>query len=160
MRLRTELILAFAVIAAGVFLLSGALRVSAGAGYDRIGPRFFPVVVATGFLALGGWYAVSTWWNRGPTVGLPPERWQTSPVSWQPFGYLIASFVLLVVMLEPVGFVIASSLQFWLVTRAFGSRTRRRDAVMAVVVALTVYLAFSRGLGLALPGFFSLTRDP
>jgi hypothetical protein len=50
-----------------------------------------------------------------------------------------------------VGFVLASSLQFWLVTQAFGSRTRLRDALVAIVVALTVYLAFSRGLGLALP---------
>jgi putative tricarboxylic transport membrane protein len=82
---------------------------------------------------------------------VPADDEQTTPVHWRAFGFLTASFLLLVVMLEPVGFVLASSLQFWLVTQAFGSRTRLRDGLVAVVVALTVYLAFSRGLGLALP---------
>jgi putative tricarboxylic transport membrane protein len=147
MRSRLELVLALAVIAAGVSLLLGAFRIGAGAGYDRIGPRFFPYVVATGLVGLGGCYAVSMWWSRRPSAEDEP----TSPVNWVAFGYLTASFLLQVVILEPVGFVLASTLQFWLVTQAFGSRTRGRDAVVAVVVALTVYLAFSRGLGLTLP---------
>jgi putative tricarboxylic transport membrane protein len=147
MRSRVELVLALVVILAGVLLLSGALRIGAGAGYDRIGPRFFPYVVATGLMVLGGCYAVSMWWSRPPSA----KDEARSRVNWLAFGYLTASFLLLVVMLEPVGFALASSLQFWLVAQAFGSRTRRRDAVVAVVLALTIYVAFSRGLGLALP---------
>jgi len=147
MRSRVELMLALVVVAAGVSLLVGALSIGAGAGYDRIGPRFFPYVVATGLVLLGGWYAISMWWSRRSLAEDKP----TDPVEWRAFRYLTASFLLLVVMLEPVGFVLASSLQFWLVAQAFGSRTRRRDAVVALVVALTVYLAFSQGLGLALP---------
>lgn len=151
MRPRVELSLAIGVIAVGLLLLLGVLRIGAGAGYDRIGPRFFPYVVATGFVVLGGWYAVSTWRNRRPVVGILPEREQTHQLNWTAFGYLTLSFVLCLAMLEPVGFVVASSVQFWLVTRAFRSRRTVRDAAVAVVVALVVYLAFSRGLGLALP---------
>jgi putative tricarboxylic transport membrane protein len=151
MRSRVELVLALVVILAGVLLWSGALRIGAGAGYDRIGPRFFPYVVATGLMVLGGCYAVSMWWSRRPIAQVRVDDEQTAPVTWRAFGYLTASFLLLAVMLERVGFVLASSLQFWLVTQAFGSRARLRDALVAIVVALTVYLAFSRGLGLALP---------
>jgi len=40
---------------------------------------------------------------------------------------------------------------FWLVARAFGSRRPARDAVVAVLLSVLVYQAFTRGLGLTLP---------
>ena len=40
--------MAIAVVALGVYLASGSQKIRIGAGYDRIGPRFFPYLVATG----------------------------------------------------------------------------------------------------------------
>jgi putative tricarboxylic transport membrane protein len=151
MRSRVELSLAFGIVSLGVLMLAGVFRIGAGAGYDRIGPRFFPSVVATGLVVLGGWYAVSMWRNSRRGFDLPPEGTKTLPLNWRALGYLTLSFILCVAVLERVGFVVASSIQVWLVTRAFESRSPVRDAVVAVVVVTAVYLAFSRGLGLALP---------
>jgi len=47
-----ELVLALAIVALGVFLLIGVSKIRLGAGYDRIGPRFFPYAVAAGLLLL------------------------------------------------------------------------------------------------------------
>jgi putative tricarboxylic transport membrane protein len=132
-------------------MLVGAFQIDPGVGYDRIGPRFFPFVVATGLVVLGSWYAVSAWWNSKRLLQHLPQRDEASHLNWMASGLLALSFVLAVTMLERVGFVIASSIQFWFVTRAFGSRRSVGDALVAVVVATVVYLAFSRGLGLALP---------
>ncbi len=151
MRSRVELSLAFGLVSLGVLMFAGVFRIGAGAGYDRIGPRFFPTVVAIGFVVLGGWYAVSMWRNSRRELDLMPEGAKTSPVNWKAFGYLTLSFILCVALLERVGFVVASSVQVWLVTRAFESRSPVRDALVAVAVVTAVYLSFSRGLGLALP---------
>ena len=49
------------------------------------------------------------------------------------------------------GFIVAASLLFWLVARAFGDHRPLRDGAAAVLLATVVYAAFARGLGLALP---------
>jgi len=54
-------------------------------------------------------------------------------------------------LLERAGFVIASSVQFWLAARAFHSNRPARDAVVGVLLSAIVYFAFSRLLGLTLP---------
>jgi putative tricarboxylic transport membrane protein len=151
MRSRPELSLALGVVALGVFLLARVVQIGAGAGYDRIGPRFFPYVVAIGLMVLGGWCAVSSWRNRRSARGPLPGHELTGPLNWRSFGYLGLSFLLCLALLESVGFVIGASVQFWLVTRAFDSRRPVRDAMVAVLVAASVYVSFSRGLGLALP---------
>src|SRR5215211_996945 len=73
------------------------------------------------------------------------------PIDWRPFSLVLIALLLDLLLLEPVGFVGASSAQFWLVARAFHSERPVRDAVVALSLAVTVYYAFSRGLGLTLP---------
>ena len=43
------------------------------------------------------------------------------------------------------------SMQSWLVARAFRSNKPIRDALIAMLLAITTYYAFSRGFGLSLP---------
>jgi putative tricarboxylic transport membrane protein len=53
--------------------------------------------------------------------------------------------------MDPAGFVVASAALFFMVAYAFGSRRYLRDGISAVVLALVVYVGFTRGLGLTLP---------
>ncbi|MBV6521776.1 MAG: hypothetical protein MNPFHGCM_01920 [Gemmatimonadaceae bacterium] len=55
------------------------------------------------------------------------------------------------VLLRPAGFVLASAAMFTVTARAFGSRTLLRDAVVGILLAAAVVVAFTRGLGLSLP---------
>jgi putative tricarboxylic transport membrane protein len=145
---RTEASFAASVVVLGLLLLAGVPGIAPGAGYDRIGPRFFPVVTATGMILLGAVLAIAARRRRRP-VESPAV---TASLNWIPFGYFALAFLLFIALLETAGFAIAAALQFWLVARAFRSRRPARDGLIAVVLALIVYLTFSRGLGLSLPG--------
>ncbi|MBI3933615.1 MAG: tripartite tricarboxylate transporter TctB family protein [Acidobacteria bacterium] len=143
-----ELLLAAAVAALGLFLLLGISQIRFGAGYDRIGPRFFPSAVAAGLILLGGWVAVAAFRNRRRPQ---PLTQLSQPLNWVSFGYLGLALVLNLALLERAGFVIACSVQFWLAARAFHSHRPARDAVVAVLLSAIVYFAFSHLLGVTLP---------
>ena len=146
--------LAAAAVAAalGVVLLVGALQINFAAGYDRIGPRFFPYAVGVGLIALGaalaGRVALTKTQRASPEMAASDDE----PINWRPLGLVIVALVSTVLLLDRAGFVIASALQLWLVARAFGSKRTLRDATVAVLLPTIVYYAFSRGLGLSLPG--------
>ena len=110
MRPRVELSLAIGVIAVGVLLLLGVLRIGAGAGYDRIGPRFFPSLWGP-----ASWYSVVG--MRSPRA--EPAPWSgsfrnASRPSIELDGVRISDPVVRAMAraAEPVGFVVASSVQF------------------------------------------------
>lgn len=149
-----DVCVALAIAAVGVVLLAGIPAIGLGAGYDRIGPRFFPYVVAIGAIFNGVWIVLSTIRSRrapGSLAGRFEAGAATDPVRWGTVASLGLAFGVAVVLLERAGFVIAAGLQFWLVARAFRSGRPARDAVVAACLSLAVYLLFSGGLGLHLP---------
>ena len=163
-----DLALALSVTALGACLAVGSTGISLGTGYDRIGPRFFPYLVAMGLMLLGSWLAVAAIrGNRAtPVAGENDEpdlqmngqmngqmNW---PINWSALGYLALALLLNLALMERAGFVISSSVLFWLAARAFHSRRPARDAAVAVLLSILVYFAFTRGLGLILPlGIFN-----
>ncbi len=155
-----DLALALGVAALGVCLAVGSTGISLGTGYDRIGPRFFPYLVAMGLVLLGSWLAVAAIrGNRAKAVAgqnAEPDLQMNWQINWQALGYLGLALLLNLVLLEHAGFVISASVLFWLAARAFHSRSPRRDAAVAVLLSVLVYFAFTRGLGLILPlGIFN-----
>jgi putative tricarboxylic transport membrane protein len=147
---KMEVSIGLAVVALGGVLMLGLSGISLGAGYDRIGPRFFPYVVAIGLFFLGGWFLISGLLHR-QADGNTGNVSQAAHTNWAPIGYLSAALIANLLLLERAGFVIASAIQFWLVARAFGSRRALRDAIVAVLLAVICFVAFSNGLGLSLP---------
>ncbi|MEO8258230.1 MAG: tripartite tricarboxylate transporter TctB family protein [Acidobacteriota bacterium] len=144
---RTETTFAASVVVLGLLLLAGVRGIAPGAGYDRIGPRFFPIATATGMILIGAILAISA--RRRPPAVAPAAA--ATPFDLVPFGYFVLAFVLFIVLLERAGFAIAAAVQFWLVARAFRSRRPVRDLVTSAALSLIVYVAFSKGLGLDLP---------
>ena len=149
--LRGDLAIAVGVLALGIALMLGAVGIRFGVGYDRIGPRFFPYLISVGLMILGGWLGVAAMRGSGaePSAEEPSEH--SVSTNWSGLGYLILALLLNLLLLERVGFVMASAALFWLAARAFGSRRLTRDAIVAVLLAALVYQAFTRGLGLNLP---------
>ena len=146
-----ELSVALAVLALGLVLLVASSEISFGAGYDRIGPRFFPNVVGAGLLLLAGGLAFTAIRGRKAKKDAAESPPLENRLNWFALGYLSLALLLNLIFLETAGFVIASSLQFWLVARAFHSKRPMRDALVAVMLSAVVYFAFSRILGLTLP---------
>ena len=143
---RSDLSLGIAAVVLGLVLAAGSFAISAGFGYDRIGPRTAPYGVALGLLLLGG-ALLAPALRRQPDTGSAPAE----AVRWKVLGTLALAGVLFLALAGRTGFIVAASLQFWLVARAFSGSRPLRDGVAAVLLAVTVYAAFSRGLGLALP---------
>ena len=144
----------------GVFLGAGSFGIPPGVGYDRIGPRFFPSLVAVGLVVLGIWLGAAAWRAARGSQEAKERAHGTRDVPWLPggdrtnwraLGFLAAGLLLCLALFERGGFVMASSVLFWVAARGFGSRRPLRDAVIAMALAVVVYEAFTRGLGLSLP---------
>jgi putative tricarboxylic transport membrane protein len=140
---RMELGVAVSAIVVGLFILFDSFVIKLGSGYDRIGPRFFPFVIATGLLVTGLMMLVEV--LRGI------HRREIEPVNLKSFGTLLLGLASCILLLKPAGFIIAGAVQFWLIARAFNSTRGVRDAVIAVILSASVYFIFTRGLGLVLP---------
>jgi len=140
---RMELGLATGAIIVGLFILGDSFVIKLGSGYDRIGPRFFPFVIATGLLVTGLMMLIEVLRGSNPR--------EVEPVNLKSFGILLLGLVSCILLLKPAGFIIAASIQFWLIARAFNSTRGLRDAFIAVILSASVYFIFTRGLGLVLP---------
>ncbi len=146
MTARADLLLGGGAILLGLVLGAGAAHIDTGFGYDRIGPRTVPYGVALALLLLGGALVAPTL-----RASRRPDGPAAAPPRWAALGWLALAGVLFPVLVGRAGFIAAASLQFWLVARAFAAGRPLRDGVVAVLLATTVYAAFARGLGLALP---------
>ena len=146
MNRRSDLAAGSAAVLLGLVLAGGTLLIGTGFGYDRIGPRTMPYGVALGLLLLGGALVVPALRRRRED-----DAPVSDPLGWKALAILALACAVFLLLAGRAGFILAASLQFWLVARAFGNRRPLRDAAAAALLSLVVYAAFARGLGLALP---------
>ena len=146
-----DLLVSLGVLGLGGYFVYGALQINVAQTYARVGPRFFPFLVAFGLLLCGVLLLIQA--LRGQTA--PPEEAEdadvNAPVDYRAVGIIAGALVLYVLLLETAGFIVASAVLFWGVAVAFGSRAWFRDPLVGLVLALVVFEAFTRLLGLRLP---------
>ena len=137
------LLIGLGLIAVAAVVAVDALHMRVPPIHARVGPRVFPYLVSCG-LAVSG--AAIAWqaWTRNFLV-------EAQDTDWGAVAIMAAGLVLQINLLKPLGFVPAAVILFMSVTFAFGSRRFLRDGVVAVILALVTYLAFTRLLGLQLP---------
>jgi putative tricarboxylic transport membrane protein len=115
--------------------------------YSKVGPTIFPYMVAAGLLVLGvllTLQAVQGQW--GETDADADE----SPPDLRALGWLGAGLILNVALIDFLGFIIASTILFVCVCRAFGSKALLRDITVAVALTLIAYLGFAKLLGISI----------
>jgi len=139
------------VIGYGAYLMVGAGRIRVLPVYSRIGPRFFPYLIATAALLCGVLLLIEA--LRGRRA--PPEAGEdvdlTARDNLRPVVFIACGLALGAVLMRPAGFVIASTVIFLTVAMAFGSRHRLRDIAVGLSLSLVAYLSFTRLLDLTLP---------
>lgn len=146
-----DLLVSLGVLALGAYFAYGAFAIDVAQTYSRVGPRFFPFLVAAGLLFCGLLLFIQA--LRGHAA-LPEEGEDVDPnvaPDLRAVGTVAVTLAGYVLILEAAGFVVASALLFWGVAVAFGSRSWLRDPLVGLALTLTVYLAFTRLLGLRLP---------
>ena len=145
---RGELLLSLGLIALGTLVVWETRTIAETQGYGQIGPRLFPYIVGCGLTLFGAvlaWQAMAGGWRN-----VPLDEAHTRP-DWAPFAIITAGVLLHMAIIGWAGFVIASTVLFVLVARGFGSTRIVRDAILAIVLSIAVFLIFTLALGLSLP---------
>ncbi|MEJ7670551.1 MAG: tripartite tricarboxylate transporter TctB family protein [Casimicrobiaceae bacterium] len=144
-----EMLISFALIALGSFVVLETRSIAETQGYAQIGPRLFPYIIGVGLTLCGavlGWHALTGGWRN-----IPLDQEGHGAPDWLAFFIISAGIVLHMLVIGWAGFIIASTLLFVLIARGFGSRRLVRDALIAVALAAVVFFVFTSGLGLKLP---------
>jgi putative tricarboxylic transport membrane protein len=139
-------------LGAGLFVLGlggvavwQALAIPTSPLYAQVGPKLVPWLVAAALLALGAALTAAAW--RGGWSADIPEIAQAPPPNPLSLALLLAALLANLVLIGPLGFTLAATVQFTLVAAAFGSRAWLRNAAIAFVVALGAYTLFVKLLG-------------
>jgi putative tricarboxylic transport membrane protein len=138
---------------AGVALLVQAVGDWQDSSRELGGPATAPLMVT------GLWVAVSLSYLVSALRGRLPKEEETDEgqVRWLTPGLLLAALAVYAVVLKytVVGYVIATALFFFGSARLLSVRSWRevvvRDAAVAVVLPVVVYLLFTKVLGITLP---------
>ena len=147
-KLSGELLLALGTVAFGLFFAVQTSLIEVSPGYARVGPRVFPWVISGGLIALGLWLAFEAWTRRW----VSEETAQPAgPFDWPAFVLIGIGLLLHMVLIGSAGFVVASTVLFVCITRAFGERRLARSAAIGLILTIIVFVGFTYGLGLALP---------
>lgn len=148
---RAELGLAALLLALGVFLLVETQRIAVPVNANAVGPRFFPTVVGAVLVVVSLWLAVDVLRGGRGEMEAAEDVDVSRSSDWRTLALLSAVFLGHAFLLEPLGFPVAAALLFFGVAAALGSRRWARDAAIAVVLAVLVFVVFARGLGVGLP---------
>jgi len=135
------------LIAVGIFIAVETLLLGDPTQQATIGPKFFPTLIAVG-LGING--CVLLW--EAFKDAFSEEEWPELDMG--PVAIVLFALVLQMVLLEAAGWIIATSLLFAIVARAFGSRRLLLDLAIGLVLSAASFYLFNEGLGLSLPGGF------
>ncbi|RDI60986.1 tripartite tricarboxylate transporter TctB family protein [Microvirga subterranea] len=110
--------------------------------YD-LGPKVMPIIVSAGLAILAIGNAISAF--RGEL----PAR---DSLDWRPIILILGGLAALILLIAfGGGFIIGTALLFATTSAAFGRRAFLVDLLIGFVVALIVYVLFSKLLALSLP---------
>ena len=139
-----EAVLGGVVLGLGLFVAIETSLMEVAASNAAIGPRLFPFLIAFGLLAVG----VAVLWQA--FFGhIAHER--GFELDWLAVALVSGGLILQMLLVESLGWIIATTLLFVAATLAF--RERRVLISIAIGLALTclTYWVFNYGLGLSLP---------
>ena len=118
---------------------------------DPVGPRLFPMVIGIGLLVMAAVLAIAIPRGSRGEADAGEDIDPDMPSDWRTVGLLIALFVALIVLVVPLGWVIASALFFAGCATVLGSKHYVRNILIGAVLSVGSFYAFYSGLGIPLP---------
>ena len=138
---------AVVLVVLSVTFLLGVFDIRSPDGLDPAGPRFFPLIVTSAWVLLSLCYLAESLRAPRSVEAEEPGHRRT----WFEPVAISALLLLYAFLVVPLGYVIATMLLFFAAARVLGSRNTVRDAIVAVVLSVVVYIAFTRFLDISLP---------
>ncbi len=138
------------LLAASVAILLAVLAIPGRGGYSTSGPRFVPLIVAIGLVALSVAFLARTFVRAD--IDLAERSAAEDEVThWATPALLVAGLIAYALLLEPLGYIVATTLFFAPVAWLLGSRRPVRDALIGLVLGVGLFTAFTQYLGVSLP---------
>lgn len=139
---RAGVVIALALALVAVVLVVDALRIQATVVYG-LGPQAMPIIVAIGLAILAAGNLVNA--LRG--IGIERED-----MDFRPVLLILAGLAVMITIIDlGGGFIPAMAVLFAATATAFGRRAIATDLAIGLVIAVVIYLAFSKLLTLSLP---------
>jgi len=132
--------LLFLLIGIGVTI--GALKLKVGTPM-RPQPGFFPFVAGVIVIGLSSVLMIEGWLGRG-------KRAEPFGEIWRP-ACLVAGIIVYVVILDPLGFALATVFISVVILRILGVKSLRVIGVSSLALSFGTYFLFARLLGVELP---------
>jgi putative tricarboxylic transport membrane protein len=146
-----ELAFAGLLLALGVFVLVDTTTIEIPKAASNVGPRFFPYAVGA-LLTVGALFAVIGILRGDHAEAEESELVDPSqPVNAKRLAGMVGAVVAFCVLVNTAGYVPATAASFFLIAFSLGAKHYARHAVISIVVAVAIYVAFTRGLGIYLP---------
>ena len=147
-----EVVLSGLLLLLGVYLVLGAGSITIPGSSNTVGPRFFPYLVGAATIVVGGVLAVRVLrGDQGPEEGgedVDPD----ARTSWRAVAIIAVAFLAHAQLINVIGWPLAVTLMFGVVSWALGARGIVRPLVAGGIVSVVVWLVFVKALGVLLPG--------
>ncbi|MFE7133013.1 tripartite tricarboxylate transporter TctB family protein [Streptomyces sp. NPDC057638] len=138
------------LLAIGIITLADGLGQSTSKSASGVGAGFMPTVVGVLLIALSLALGVQVARGRRGEADAGEGDVDVRRTRWVPFAVCVAAALIFIAGVDTLGYVIVSTVAFWLTAWAFEARNHLRSAAIAVVLSLAVYLIFTRALGITL----------
>jgi putative tricarboxylic transport membrane protein len=136
----------------GGFLVYSAVTLPAGfAKVDPVGPKFFPMVIGIAALLLAVVLAIAIPRGSRGEADAGEDIDPDAPGDWRTVGLLVVLFLAMILLVNPLGWVVMSTLFFGGAATILGSRHYVRNFAIGLILALASFYAFYSGLGIPLP---------
>lgn len=143
-------IAAVVILVVAAVVLADAIRISAEGGFGPSQPGFFPLIVGIGLVAFGIAFLLRT--TALPDLPLREQAQdEHAETHWRTLWTVIIGLVVYAYLMDPLGYIIATTLFFVAMSRVAGSRKWIRDIIVALLFAIVVYFGFTELLGVRLP---------
>lgn len=144
-------IAAVVLLAVGVAALLATFAISERTGGLSVsGPRFVPLIVSIALIGLSVAFLVRT--TIAPDEELARlAAAEEAATHWPTPALLLGLLVVYVLLLEPLGYIVATVVFFPAAARVIGSEAPLRDLAVGAVLGFGLYYGFTQFLGVPLP---------
>lgn len=149
---RAQYLVCAVLVAVGAFLIYDAMTLTGGfAKVDPVGPKMFPLAIGVISILLAVILAIAIPRGSVGEADAGEDVDPNSPGDWRTVGLLVGLFVVVTVLVTPLGWAITGTLLFAGAATILGSRHHVRNIAIGAVLSVATFYAFYSGLGIPLP---------
>lgn len=146
-----EIAFAFLFILIGVGGIIGARSIQVSELETGMGPRAFPYLVSAALLLVGVGLVIQALRGQGGELEEGEDVDASAKLDWATIGKIVGFVILHVLLLEYIGWPLASTVLFGGCAWALGAKPWWRAVLIGFVVGLVIQFLFGGLLGVSLP---------